>query len=194
MSTISSGKSWTRAAAVAALAVVVTVLVMQRQPVDAAQSSPAASSSALEARIQKLEDEAAIRELLVEYGHDLDTLDLVAYSNLFAKEGTWKGGIGSAKGPAGILAMLQKATAKSPPYDPLKVRSFHMMTNFHIQVDGDRAKARSKWTFFGRNDQNQLVPRLAGHYDDTFVREDGHWKFLSRVAPHDNPNPDANGQ
>jgi len=187
MSTLDSGKSWARTLLAVALTVVVTVLVMQRQPLGAA-------ANGLESRVQKLEDQEAIRQLLVEYGHDLDTLDLVAYSKLFAKEGTWKGGIGSAKGPDAILAMLQKATAKSPPYDPNKVRSFHLMTNFYIQVDGDRAKARSKWTFIGRSQDNKIEPRLAGHYDDTFIREDGKWKFLSREAPHDIPNPDENGK
>lgn len=148
---------------------------------------PAWAQSSLEARVQRLEDEEAIRNLLVEYGHDLDTQNLVAYSNLFAKEGTWSGGIGSAKGPAGILQMLQKALAKAKAYDPNHVRSFHLLTNFYIHVDGDRATANSKWTFFARSDDNKLVPRLSGHYDDVFIREDGKWKFLSRVAPHDIP-------
>ncbi len=149
----------------------------------------AADPSSIEARLQKLEDEKAIHEVLIEYGHALDRLDLVAYSRLFAKEGTWSGGIGSAKGPDGILALLQKVTAKAPPFDPNKVRSFHMMTNFAIKLDGDRANVRSKWTFFGRTEDNKLEPRLAGHYDDVFIREDGKWKILSRVAPHDIPNP-----
>lgn len=159
-----------------------------------AQAAGAASQSSLEAKVQRLEDEQAIRNLLVEYGHDLDTQDFVAYSKLFARTGTWKGGIGSAQGPAGILAMLQKALGKAPPYDPNKVRSFHLLTNFSIHVDGDRASARSKWTFFGRTEDNKLQPRLAGHYDDTFVREDGLWKFLSRVALHDIPNPTEDGR
>lgn len=188
MATVGSGRSWIPTACAVALAVAATGFVMQKHPVGAAQAS------SLEARVQKLEDQEAIRQILVEYGHDLDTLDLVAYSKLFAKEGTWTGGIGSAKSPAGILAMLQKATSKAPPYDPLKVRSFHMMTNFYIQVDGDHAKARSKWTFFGRTAENKIETRLAGHYDDTFIREEGQWKILSRVAPHDIPNPDENGK
>lgn len=180
-------KSWLRTACAVVIAVAVTMLVMQQHPLGAAATS-------VDSRVQKLEDEAAIHKILIEYGHDLDTLDLVAYSKLFAKEGTWKGGIGSAKGPDAILAMLQKATSKAPPYDPNKVRSFHMMTNFYIQVDGDKATSRSKWTFMGRSEDNKLVPRLAGHYDDTFIREDGKWKILSRVAPHDIPNPDENGK
>lgn len=187
MSTIDSKKAWLRTGCAIALTALATAVVIHENPAGAA-------ATGLEARVQRLEDEAAIRNLLVEYGHDLDTLDLVAYSKLFAKEGTWKGGIGSAKGPEGILAMLQKATAKAPPYDPNKVRSFHLMTNFFIQVDGDRAKARSKWTFIGRSADNKIEPRLAGHYDDTFIREDGKWKFLSREAPHDIPNPDEHGK
>lgn len=183
MSFEGSGKSWARVGVAVVLTAVASVVVLQKHPLGAASSS-------LEMRVQKLEDEQAIRQMLIEYGHDLDTLDLVAYSKLFAKEGTWKGGIGSAKGPEAILAMLQKATSKAPPFDPLKVRSFHQMTNFYIQVDGDRAKARSKWMFWGRTEDNKLVPRLSGHYDDTFVRENGQWKFASREAPHDIPNPE----
>lgn len=175
----------TRAISYAAvLGLVIGAFVVHTNPALGAQQS------SVEARLQKLEDQEAIRDVLIEYGHDLDTQDLVAYSNLFAKEGTWTGGIGSAKTPAGILAMLQKALSKAPPFDPNKVRSFHMMTNFYIKVDGDRATARSKWTFFGRTQDNKLEPRLSGHYDDVFIREDGKWKILSRTAPHDIPNPE----
>jgi len=177
-------RKWIVYAAVLGIAVVASSALLGLR----AQAATGGKSS-LEERLQKLEDEQAIRNLLVEYGHDLDTQDLVGYSKLFAKDGTWKGGIGSAQGPEGILAMLQKAMAKAPPFDPNKVRSFHLLTNFFIVVDGDKATARSKWTFFRRTDDNKLAPSLAGHYDDTFVREDGKWKFKSRVAPHDIPNP-----
>jgi hypothetical protein len=187
MASVKSRNWFTHTAIGIAASIAVGACAFGPQPSFAAQSS-------LEARIQKLEDEAALRNLLVEYGHDLDTQDLVGYSKLFAKDGTWTGGIGSAQGPEGILAMLQKALGKAPPYDPNKVRSFHLLTNFYIVVDGDRATARSKWTFFGRTDDNKLVPRLAGHYDDTFVREEGKWKFKSRVAPHDIPNPTEDGK
>ncbi len=150
---------------------------------------PACAQSSLEARVQKLEDREAIRNLLVEYGHDLDTRNLVGCANLLAKDGTWSGGIGTAKGPAGFLAMLRKLLGKAPPYDPNHVRSFYMMTNFYIQVDGDRATATSKWILFARSPDNKLVPSLSGHYNDVFIREDGKWKFLSRAAPRDIPNP-----
>jgi uncharacterized protein (TIGR02246 family) len=145
----------------------------------------------LESRLQRLEDTNAIRDLLIEYGQRLDSGDWVGYSRLFARQGTWTGSFGKATGPEEILAMLRKSLGPMPPYDPNKVRSFHLMTNCVIRVDGDRASATSRWTNFARTDDNKLVPRLAGRYEDVLVREDGKWKFLSREAPRDIPNPDT---
>lgn len=145
----------------------------------------------LESRLQRLEDTDAIRDLLVEYGRLLDTGDWVGYSQLFARKGTWSGSFGTATGPTEILAMLRKSLGSVPPYDATKVRSFHLMTNCVIHIEGDRASATSRWTNFGRTDDNKLVPRLAGRYEDVFVREDGKWKFLSRLAPRDIPNPET---
>jgi len=161
-------------------------------------AADSAGSSALEARmhqlesrLRSLEDTDAIRDLLIEYGQRLDTGDWVGYSQLFAQKGTWTGSFGTATGPAEILAMLRKSLGSMPPHDPTKVRSFHLMTNCVVHLDGDRATATSRWTNFGRTEDNKLVPRLAGRYEDVFVRENGKWKFLSRLAPRDIPNPET---
>jgi hypothetical protein len=174
---INIGRWFKCAVATTALTLSVSVLLVP---------ASAADKPSLEARIKKLDDEAQIRHLLVEYGHVLDTRDFVRYSQLFAKEGTWSGSLGTAKGPAGVLALMLKSF-KDSPYDPKNVKTFHLDTNFLIRVDGDRATVLSKWTVFGRTPDNKLMPQLAGHYDDTIVREDGAWKFLSRVAVHDIP-------
>jgi SnoaL-like domain len=162
------------------------------RPSSAAGGSSAALEARmhqLESRLQRIEDTDAIRDLLIEYGRLLDTGDWVGYSQLFARKGAWTGSFGTATGPTEILAMLRKSLGSVPPYDATKVRSFHLMTNCVVQIDGDRATATSRWTNFGRTDDNKLVPRLAGRYEDVFVREDGKWKFLSRLAPRDIPNP-----
>jgi uncharacterized protein (TIGR02246 family) len=163
----------------------------------AAASSPSPSSAprtghpSLEGRLLLLEDKDAIRDLLTSYGKLLDSGDWVGYSKLFARQGTWTGSFGTATGPDEILAMLRKSMGAVPAYNPDKVRSLHLLTNYVIQVDGDRATATSRWTNFARTDDNKLVPRLAGHYEDVLVREDGRWKFLSRQAPRDIPNPET---
>jgi hypothetical protein len=149
------------------------------------------SRTTLEARVQQLEDKEAIRDLLIEYGQRLDTGDWAGYSQLFARQGTWTGSFGTATGPAEILAMLRKSMGPAAAFDPSKVRSLHLMTNAVIHVDGDRATSTSRWTNFARGDDGKLVPRLAGRYEDVLVREDGKWRFLSRLAPRDIPNPET---
>ncbi len=161
----------------------------------AAQCAPArgaftpAQFRALEARVQVLEDKDAIRELLVQYGHTLDTHDLAGYSRLFAKDGEWIGGFGSAKGPDAILALMRKYIGDAP-FDATGVKGFHLLTNMIVRVHGDRATALSKIVFMAREPDGKPVPVMGGHYDDTLIREDGTWKFLRRVVMMDIPYQD----
>ena len=60
-------------------------------------------------------------------------------------------------------------------------------TNVSIKVDGDTASAVTKWMFIITTADNKPQPYYLGHYDDKFVREDGQWKFLQRVAYGDIP-------
>jgi hypothetical protein len=177
--------TWVRGGALVLGTVIICVAAMSLA------ARPSGGQSELQARVQRLEDEEAIRNLLVEYGRLLDAHDLAGYSKLFAREGAWTGSFGTAKGPEEILTMLQKSMGSAPAYDPSKVRSIHLMSNFSIHVDGKRATATSRWTNFARTEDNKLVPRLAGHYNDTLVNEDGNWRFLSREAPRDIPNPET---
>jgi hypothetical protein len=56
-----------------------------------------------------------------------------------------------------------------------------------IDVHGDTATAWSRWVFVTTGADNRPTPAMGGHYDDTLVREDGHWKFQRRVAVNDIP-------
>jgi SnoaL-like domain len=146
-------------------------------------SSARAQESA--ARIQRLEDIEEIRAVLTDYGRYLDAHDLVSYSNLFATDGEWVGGFGTGKGPAGVLALMQKnlgATSTNRPGS-----TYHLLTNFLIDVHGDTATAWSRWNFVITGADNSPKIMYGGHYDDTLVRESGHWKFQKRVAVNDIP-------
>jgi 3-phenylpropionate/cinnamic acid dioxygenase small subunit len=145
----------------------------------------------LEARIQRLEDTQEIRDLLTSYGRLLDAHDLAGYSQLFAKNGEWVGGFGSAKGPAAIQALMEKnlgVTAKGAPGS-----TYHLLTNFMIKVNGDRATAWSRWSFTVTDADKKPSLLYGGHYDDMLIREDGHWKFLRRVAVNDIPRSGPTG-
>lgn len=149
------------------------------------QSDPAAAGDGdLERRLQAVEDEKAIRDLMVEYGQHLDTLDFAAYSGLFAADGEWSGQLSeytTVKGPAAIRSAMEEAFAERI-YDPQHVTNVHLLSNISIDVSGDRATGYSKWTVISRSESGQPYVRVSGHYDDVYVREDGRWKFQSRVA------------
>jgi SnoaL-like protein len=154
----------------------------QAAPPDKATKS---SDASLAARIQRLEDIEEIRVLLTDYGRFLDTHDLVAYSHLFAKDGEWVGGFGSAKGPADIRGLMEKNLGSGPARKPGS--TFHLLTNFIIDVHGDTVTAWSRWVFVTTGADNRPSPAMGGHYDDVLVREDGHWKFQRRVVVNDIP-------
>jgi uncharacterized protein (TIGR02246 family) len=149
------------------------------------QSAPRQNSASLAARLQRLEDLEEIRTLLLDYGRFLDSRDLPAYSKLFAKDGEWVGGFGSARGPAGILAFMEKNLGTGPN----RTNTYHILSNFEIEVKGDTATAWSRWTFVVPGPDGKPVISQAGRYDDILVREDGRWKFKRRTASNDIPAP-----
>ena len=135
--------------------------------------------AALEKRVQQLQDQQAIREVLIRYGEYLDARDYAGYASLFASDGVWTGGFGSATGPAAIQAMLEKNIGKPEPGFVNKT-SFHLMTTEVVAVTGDTATARSRYTFFTASADNKPAPALTGRYVDEFVRENGAWKIKKR--------------
>ena len=158
---------------------ILTIVMLCGGPV---WSAPAMvdARSAMEKRVQVLEDRAEIEHLLMEYGRALDSRDFALYSSMFAADGEWVGSIGSFKGPSQIKAAMEKAFAVPPGGTAPKF--IHLLTNAIIDVDGDRATAVSKWTFIRITDNKPNIANI-GRYDDTLIRENGRWKFLRRVAP-----------
>jgi hypothetical protein len=150
----------------------------------AAMLAPAAAqnSQSVTARIQRLEDTEEIRTLLLNYGRYLDARDFAAYSRLFAKDGEWVGGFGTVTGPAAIQAFMEK-NIPGANHD----HNYHLLTNFVIDGHGDTAAAWSRWTFVVPGSDKKPVMAQGGRYDDTLVREGGHWKFKRRVASNDLP-------
>lgn len=137
----------------------------------------------LAARLERMEDVEAIRNVLISYGRTLDAHDFGAYSRLFAKDGEWVGGFGTVKGPAAIEEFMTKNIGA--PGKP--GGTYHLLTNFLIDVKGDTATAWSRWTFVTPGADRKPAMAQGGHYEDTLVREAGHWKFKRREAFTDIP-------
>ncbi|HUQ52754.1 MAG TPA: nuclear transport factor 2 family protein, partial [Gammaproteobacteria bacterium] len=68
----------------------------------AAFAAPVAAAddlASIAARVRVLEDREAIRALILAYGQAHDHRDYRTFASLFASNGEWVGGLGSAKGP-----------------------------------------------------------------------------------------------
>jgi ketosteroid isomerase-like protein len=126
----------------------------------------------LEARITKIEDIEAIKQLKALYceicddDHNPDRI-----VTIFTKDGIWEGkGIGVATGHAEIRKLFEN-------FAKLMSFSQHMTMNPRIQVDGDTATGT--WYFFGPfafrdNDQAKWQ---ATRYHETYAKDDGEWKI-----------------
>jgi hypothetical protein len=149
--------------------------------------SAAPDLESLAARVQVLEDREAIRALILAYGTAHDHRDYRTFSQLFATNGEWVGGLGSAKGPDAIFALMDKTIGHDPK--PNGSGTYHVLTNDQIEIAGDRASATTKWIYITPGDDGAPKLVFLGHYDDQFIRENGVWRFLRREAPADIPVP-----
>jgi uncharacterized protein (TIGR02246 family) len=141
------------------------------------------SGMTIEQRLQRVEDELAIQRILIDYSATQDAHDYDAYVALFAKDGEWVNGKAAYKGRPAIRKMLVDLYGAPPP-GYLNAESYHISSNAQIEVNGDRATARSRHLLVMRGPKGEPTPALAGRYEDELIREDGKWKILRRV---DNP-------
>ena len=171
----------------------VSVNLVAGTSVAAAADENANAGLSVEQRLQRLEAREAILELLVTYGRYLDKKDLVGYSNLFAEDGVWEGGIGSATGPKGIQDMLTKVFARVEP--GAYGSDYHIMSDFNIDVTGDAtATAWSRWTWMVESEEGKPVGQRSGHYEDKLVKVNGEWKFKYRLTVTELPTPDKDAE
>ena len=154
---------------------------MGRSPMDPA---PTTRLDELASRVQAIEDKDAVWRLLMEYRKHLDARDFKAYSSLFTDDGMWAGDLGKAVGPAEIEDLLVRTLEV---YESDLTRTYHVVSNPVIDVDGDRATAYTNWTFVTRDQNDMPVWQMLGHYIDEIVRTPDGWKFRRRVAYRDMP-------
>jgi len=163
---------------------VVLLLFLPVQQVMAASASEMSLENLVD-RVQVLEDREAIRRLIIAYGTAHDHRDYRMFASLFAREGEWVSGMGSAKGPDAIFKLMDETIGHNPM--PEGSGTFHLLTNDEIDIDGDRASAVTRWLYMTPGEDGAPRTTILGHYNDEFIRENGQWKFLRREAPVDLP-------
>jgi len=149
--------------------------------------SPNGGKLAVEARLQRLEDESEIRRKLQDYMVLLRNRDWDKYVLMFSKdadivmdEGTRHGRDDIKVRMAGASERMAKAAAGKPVR-----QSADLLSNVEINVHGDTADVSSRFTFLAENDSNQFVVRGSGLYLDIWVREGGEWLIKRRKVAWD---------
>lgn len=166
----------TRHSPVGAILVVGILAASAALPAAAAQTG----GPTIDQRLQRVEDELAIRRVLVDYSSMQDARDYAGYAALFAREGEWVNGRTVHRGREAIHKMLVDLYGAPPP-GYVNNESYHISSNAQIDLDGDRATVRSRHLLVMRGPNGEPTPALAGRYEDQFIREDGKWKILRRV-------------
>jgi uncharacterized protein (TIGR02246 family) len=139
-----------------------------------------AEAPTLEQRVQAVEDQLAIQRVITDYSAHLDARDYDGYVGLFTEDGVWQNGATRREGRADIRAMLTGLFGEPEP-EFVNRSSFHQIGNFEIDVDGDTARAKSRFVFVMRGERGAPTPALSGQYHDELVRQDGQWKIRRRV-------------
>ena len=124
------------------------------------------------------EDKEAIRELFSEYCFRMDDFRFAELGALFTDDGEWIARYARARGPAEIAALM----ARNIPAEPKRK---HFIMNSLIQLDGDRATARTSYLVVLQAAGAALVPSVAGTYEDVLVRTAAGWRFRERRLVHD---------
>ena len=126
---------------------------------------------------RKLEDEAAIHEVLVRYATAIDTHQHDLLDDVFTKDATID--YQDTQGPIGSYSEIRAFLATA-------MKRFrilqHVLSNARIELDGDRARSRT----YVRAMHGTKTPKgmkffeMGGEYVDAWVRTEAGWRISER--------------
>jgi len=149
-----------------------------------------AEGLSLEARVRQLEDEATIRRNLEDYMGLLRSRDWDNYIKMFAKQAPeLHMAEGTVIGREPIRARMDNASkrmaAAAAAENRPQLQRADLLSDVRVQVTGDTAAARSRFTFLGEQPDGTFRVTGSGIYTDTWVREEGEWRIKSRTVDWD---------
>lgn len=149
-----------------------------------------AEGLSLDARVKQLEDEATIRRQLDDYMGLLRSRDWDNYIKMFAKESPeLHMAEGTVIGRDAIRTRMDNASkrmaAAAAAQNRPQRQSSEMLSDVRVQVTGDTARAKSRFTFVGEQPDGTFRVTGSGIYTDTWVREEGEWRIKSRTVDWD---------
>ena len=143
--------------------------------------------AALEARVQMLEDQLAVQQLLNRWGPAVDTGDSAAAAALWTDDGVLQSEISYLDGPAGVAAMVE-SDGQQALIDQgcAHVQAFPLIT-----VDGDRATATGySRVYLHQEDGSYAVWRVSANRWE-FTRTSDGWRASRRTNHVIDGGPEA---
>ena len=124
------------------------------------------------------DDRGAIAALVHAYAERIDAGDLDGVAALL-RDAVWR----SPARPDGVqgLAAIRALYADVILYEGTPCTQ-HVVSNLTIELDGDAAHARSRFTVLQARPDFPLQPIAAGRYHDGFARNGGVWRFAERTV------------
>lgn len=135
---------------------------------------------ALTTRVELLEDQLAITNLLTAYGPSVDSGSADAVANLWLEDGIYDIDTGRMRGRDQLRAMVHSATHQNY----IMNGSAHMMTPTHIVIDGDRAVATGHSQLVITDPDNpsafKVLRITANRWE--LIKTAGEWKVQRRIG------------
>jgi len=121
----------------------------------------------------------AIETLIYTYAERLDLGDLDGVGRLFADATYGPAGVEPLRGAQAVVDVM-KASVQLHEGIP---RTKHVTSNLILEIETDRAAARSYFTVFQSCGPSlTLQPIVQGRYHDEFRLVQGSWRFAARVV------------
>jgi 3-phenylpropionate/cinnamic acid dioxygenase small subunit len=125
-------------------------------------------------------------KLIARIAHLADTGDLSDYAECFTDDATWNlpadSGVGlPAQTRRGLSDIVEGAQERrNMGMQGPGSRTRHVVSTIDVEVDGDTARSRAYWRYYG---QTNATPQLLtmGQYDDRFRRTSTGWHLQERT-------------
>jgi uncharacterized protein (TIGR02246 family) len=133
-------------------------------------------ADAIAARLQMLEDRAAIADLIARYGPLADAGDAAGVASLWADDGVYAvDGFPEARGHAAIAALIE-----GPVHREMMARGCaHLLGPATITLAGDRATALCHSVVLAKSGEGWAPVRVAANRWDLMRTSDG-WRAIRR--------------
>lgn len=128
-------------------------------------------SDSIEHRLTRIEDRQALEQLRGAYCHLVDSRRWEALADLFTQDGEFIG-FAHAIGRPQILSFFRDTVSG------LNEAMWHFCTNPTLTIEGETATGQLSLQYLSRKGGVSYVS--AGHYDDSFRKEGGRWRFRRR--------------